>query len=145
LPESEPTLGRVSETIGALRQQLTGGVAETIVCHTHPEEQHRQQRRCPSCARLLPARGPVPRGVETMVGAVELERPYFYGQVCRVGTSPLDEVLGVGAGRLHGDVQQAAVDLATEVPSETAARLFGRRSGIAVSSERRPTFTHQVA
>jgi len=33
LPEGEPTLGQVSETIGAIRQQLTGGVAETIVHH----------------------------------------------------------------------------------------------------------------
>jgi hypothetical protein len=39
LPEVEPTLGQVSETIWALRQQLTGGVAETIVYHTHREVQ----------------------------------------------------------------------------------------------------------
>ena len=145
LPEVEPTLGRVSETIWALRQQLTGGLAETIVHQTHPEEQSRPSMPCPTCERLLPARGPVPRCVETMVGAVELERPYFYCQVCRVGTYPLDEVLGVSAGRMQRDVQQAAVDLATEVPYETASALFGRLSGIPVSSERMHTFTHQVA
>ena len=38
LPEGEPTLGQVSETIWVLRQELTGGMAETIVHHTHPEE-----------------------------------------------------------------------------------------------------------
>jgi hypothetical protein len=38
LPEPKPTLVEVSETIRALRQQLTGGLAETIVQHTHPEE-----------------------------------------------------------------------------------------------------------
>jgi Uncharacterised protein family (UPF0236) len=145
LPEGEPTLGQVSETIWALRQQLTGGVAETIVHQTHQEEQCRPQMPCPTCARLVPARGPVPRCVETMVGTVELERPYFYCQVCRVGRYPLDEVLGVRAGRMQPDVQQAAVDLATEVPYETASRLFGQLSGITVSSERMHTFTHQVA
>ena len=41
LPEGTPTLGQVSATIWALRQQLTGGVAETIVHHSHPEEQQR--------------------------------------------------------------------------------------------------------
>jgi hypothetical protein len=71
---------------------------------------------CPTCARLLPARGPVHRCVETLVGAVELERPSFYGQVCRTGTSPRDEALDVRAGRLQRDVHQAAVDLATAVP-----------------------------
>ena len=85
------------------------------------------------------------RCVETMVGAIALERPYFYCPVCRVGTYPLDEMLGVCAGRMQRDVQQAAVDLATEVPYETASRLFGRLSGTAVSSERMHTFTHQVA
>jgi hypothetical protein len=55
LPEGEPTLGQVSETIWALRQQLTGGLAETIVQHTHQEAQSRQQRPCPTCARLLTA------------------------------------------------------------------------------------------
>ena len=43
------------------------------------------------------------------------------------------------------DVQQAAIDLATEVPYETASSLFGRLSGIAVSSERLHTFTTHVA
>ena len=32
--ESEPTFAEVSETIRALRQHLTGGVAETILQHT---------------------------------------------------------------------------------------------------------------
>jgi len=145
LPEGEPTLGQVSETIWALRQQLTGGVAETLVHQMHHEERRRQQMPCLTCARLLSARGPVQRCVETMVGAVALERPYFYCQVCRAGTYPLDEVLGVCAGRMQPDVQQAAVDLATEVPYETASLLFGRLSGIPVSSERLHTFTHQVA
>jgi uncharacterized protein UPF0236 len=115
------------------------------VQHMHPEEQHRPCMPCPTCAHLLPARGPVHRCVETMVGAVELERPYFYGQVCRTGTYPLDAVLGVSTGRLQRDVQQTAVALATEVPYETASTLFGRLSGMTVSSERIHTITHQVA
>jgi Uncharacterised protein family (UPF0236) len=135
----------VSETVWTLRQQLTSGVAETIVQHTHQEEQRRQQMPCPTCARLLTARGPVRRCVETMVGAIELERPYFYCRVCRAGSYPLDKALDVSAGRIQRDVQQAAVDLATEVPYETASALFGRLSGMTVSSERMHTRTHQVA
>jgi Uncharacterised protein family (UPF0236) len=144
-PEDEPTLGQVSETIWALRQQLTGGLAETIVQHTHQEEQSRQHRPCPTCARLLTARGPVSRRVETMVGAVELARPYFYCRVCREGTYPLDDKLHVSAGRIQLDVQQAVADVVTELPYETAATLFSHLSGIAVSSERMHTLTSQVA
>jgi hypothetical protein len=145
LPEDEPTLGQVSATIWAIRQQLTGGVTETIVHQTYHEEPCRSQMPCPTCARRLPARGPVPRGVETMGGLVALERPYCYCQDCRAGSYPLDEALDVSAGRLQRDVQQAAVELATELPYETASTLFGRLSGITVSSERMHTFTHQVA
>ena len=65
--------------------------------------------------------GPVPRCVETMVGTIALERPYFYCRVCRAGTYPLDAALDVSAGRIQRDVQQAAVDLATEVPDGTRA------------------------
>ena len=86
LPAGEPTLGQVSATIWALRQQRTGGVAETIVPHTHHEEQRRQQMPCPTCARLLPARGPVPRCVETMVGPVDVwcaMAPNGSGNTCR--------------------------------------------------------------
>jgi hypothetical protein len=46
---------------------------------------------------------------------------------------------------MQRDVQQAAVDLATEVPYETASPLCGRLSGLTVSSERMHAFTHQVA
>ena len=145
LPEGAPTLGQVSETVWTLRQQLTSGVAETIVQHTHQEEQHRPHMPCPTCARRLTARGPVHRCVETMVGTIELERPYFYCLGCREGTYPLDEVLDVSAGRIQRDVHQAAVDLATEVPYETASTLLSRLSGITVSSERMHTITHQVA
>ena len=145
LPEGAPTLGQVSETVWTLRQQLTSGVAETIVQHTYQEEQHRPHMPCPTCARRLTARGPVHRCVETMVGTIELERPYFYCLGCREGTYPLDEVLDVSAGRIQRDVQQAAVDLATEVPYETASTLLSRLSGMTVSSERMHTITHQVA
>lgn len=145
LIEPKPTLAQVSETIWALRQQLTSGVAQTILEHTHQDERRRQHLRCASCACLLKARPEVPRTVETMVGAIELERPYFYCRACRLGRYPLDEVLGLRAGRMQLDVQQAAADLATELPYDTASTLFGHLSGLAVSSERMHTLTNQVA
>jgi hypothetical protein len=145
LPESALTLAQVSETIWALRQQLTAGVAQTIVEHTHPQEQRRKSLRCATCARLLSARATVPRTVETLIGDIEVQRPYFYCRHCHRGRYPLDEVLGLRAGRMQRDVQQAAVDLATEVPYETASTLFGRLSGLAASSERMHTLTNQAA
>jgi uncharacterized protein UPF0236 len=145
LREPEPTLAEVTETIWALRQQLTGGLTETIIQHTHQGEQSRQYARCPTCEHLLTARHPVQRSVETMVGAVELERPYFYCRLCGRGFYPLDDALGLSAGRIQRDVQQAAATLVTAVPYATAAALCGDLRGIALSSERLHTMTNQAA
>jgi len=145
LPGSEPTLAQVSETIWRLRQKLTAGVAQTIVEHTHEAEQRRESLRCATCERLLSARPAVPRTAQTMIGDIEVQRPYFYCHYCHRGRYPLDESLGLSAGRMQLDVQQAAVDLATELPYETAATLFGHLSGITVSSERMHTFTNRTA
>jgi len=145
LPDAKLTLAQVSETILGLRQALTAGVAQTMVAHYYQDELCRTHLNCETCQRPLKARPAVPRTVETLVGALELERPYFYCRHCQRGRYPLDDVLEVNAGRLQLDVQQAAIDLATEVPYETASSLFGRLSGIAVSSERLHTFTTQVA
>lgn len=135
----------MSQTIRALRHSLTAGVAETIIAHNHHEERHRTHLKCAQCDRLLKARPAVSRTVRTMVGDVELERPYFYCRSCQLGTYPLDAVLGLSSGQIQLDVEQAAVDLASEVPYDTASTLFGRLSGITLSSARLHTLTNQVS
>jgi hypothetical protein len=130
LPEPKATVAQVSETIWALRQSLTAGVAQTIVEQHHQGERDRQVLRCATCDRLVQARPPVSRTARTLVGDIELARPYFYCRYCQLGTYPLDEVLGLSAGQIQLDVQQAATELAIEVPYDTASRLFGRLSGI---------------
>src|ERR1700730_11985273 len=116
LPEPALSLAQVTETVWNLRQALTGGLTEAIVEHAHRGEHTRQQSRCPQCDRLLTARASVQRTVETLVGLVQLKRPYFYCPACRAGLYPLDEVLGLSPGRTQLDVQKAAAKLVTEVP-----------------------------
>jgi hypothetical protein len=145
LPELDATLAQVSDSIWQRRQELTGGLMETILAHTHAEEQHRQQWPCSRCDRSLTARAPVSRTVETMVGPVQVERPYFYCRACRLGQYPLDEKLGLSKGRFQLDVQQAAAELAIELPYEGASTCFGRLSGISLSSERLHALTNPVA
>ena len=73
--EPPSTLPEVTATVWALRQQLTGGITETIVTQAHEGERQRTQARCPKCPRVLKVQEHVWRTVETMVGPVELERP----------------------------------------------------------------------
>jgi hypothetical protein len=145
LQASAPTLAQVTETVRNLRQALTGSLTETIIKHAHRGESTRQQTHCPTCDRLLTARTPVSRAVETMVGAVQRTRPYFYCRACHKGVYPLDEALGLAPGRLQLDVQQAAATLVTEVPYAEAQTLFGALTGVSVGSERMHTVTNHVA
>jgi len=144
-PEPPSSLPEVTATVWNVRQQLTGSIAETIVTHVHQSEHDRQQAPCPRCEGVLRAHAFVCRTVDTLVGPVQVERPYFYCRSCHLGRYPLDEVLGLSEGRLQRDVQQAAAELAIELPYETASTLFSRLSGLSVSSERLHTVTNQVA
>ena len=143
--EPPSTLTEVTGTVWALRQQLTGGITETIVTQAHEGERQRTQARCPRCPRVLKVQEHVWRTVETMVGPVELERPYFYCRACRVGLYPIDDALGLVAGCKQLDMQHAAVQLVTEVPYDTAQSLFGDLTGMHFGSERMHTVTNQVA
>ena len=64
---------------------------------------------------------------------------------CREGAYPLDDALNLSTGRIQLDVQQAVEAVVTELPYDTAATTLDHLSGIAVSSERMHTLTHQVA
>ena len=74
--------------------------------------------------RLLRARPAVPRTAQTMIGDIEVQRAFVYCHYCHRGRYPLDESLGLSAGRMQLDVQQAAVDLATELPLRRLRRCW---------------------
>jgi hypothetical protein len=135
----------VTETVWHRRQELTGGLTETIVAHAHRGESTRQQTRCPQCDRVLTARAPVSRIVETRVGTVQIERPSFYCRPCRCGVYPLEAALGLAPGRTQLDVHKAAIKLVTEVPYDEAQTLFGDLTGVGLGSERMHTVTNHIA
>ncbi len=145
LPEPQATLAEVSDIVWQLRQDLTGGLSETILTHAHAGEQNRKQAPCPQCERLLTARPAVARTMETLVGAVQLERPYFYCRTCRCGSYPLDAVLHLAPGRLQLDVQQAAAKVVVEMPYDEAQTFFHDLTGVSMGAERMHTLTNQAA
>ena len=75
--EPPATLAEMTATVWHLRQQLTGGLTEAMVAHVHRSEHDRTQVNCPRCDGVLRAQACVGRTVETMVGPVQMERPYF--------------------------------------------------------------------
>ena len=143
--EPPSTLPEVTATVWDLRQQLTGGITETIVAHVHRDEHDRTQVTCPRCQGVLKAREYVCRTVETMVGPVQLERPYFYCRRAVMGVPPRRSAGCWWQGVKQLDMQQAAVQLVTEVPYDTAQSLFRDLTGVPFGSERMHTLTNQVA
>jgi hypothetical protein len=92
------------------------------------------------CGHRLPARALVPRTVETLVGEVTLERPYFYCLECKRGFYPLDEALELVERWKQWDTQEVGARLAAEVPFETAQELFSQLTGLSLSDHT----THDV-
>ena len=120
LPDPQTSLADVTEAVWHLRQELTGGVSETIVAHAHGGERTRQYARCPQCLwRLRPV---VSRTVETMVGPVQVERPYFYCTSGCGGVYPFDNALELAPGRKQLDVQKAAAQAAARSIARTGCR-----------------------
>ena len=135
----EPTLSAVTETVWHLRQERTGGLTQTRVEHAHLGAYTRKQVNCPKCDRLVQARSPVQRTVETLGGPVALARPYCYCRACRSGVYPLDEALDLVAGRTQLDVQKVVAKLVTAVPYDEAHTLLSALTGVGLGSERMHT------
>jgi hypothetical protein len=74
MPDDTPSLEELTQAVLAMRQELTGKVAEARVEQQHGRLLHQRPMSCPPCQCLLPAR-PAPRTVHTMVGEVALCRP----------------------------------------------------------------------
>lgn len=145
LDDKPMTLPDLTAVMGQLRQDLMGGLTETVIDHTHAVEIEQTQAKCPSCESSLSVRRQAHRTVDTLIGPVRLKRPYFYCTGCRQGFHPLDVSLEVVAGRYQLDVQQAIAQGAAEVPYETAHALLRDWSGVEVSVERMHTLTNAMA
>jgi hypothetical protein len=145
LPDPHTSLAEVIEAVWTLRQELTGRLSETMVAHGHGGERSRRSMHCPQCNRRLTARPVVSRTVETMGGPVHVERPSCYCTSGCGGVYPLEQALDLAPGRTQLDGQQAAAQVAIEMPYEEAQTLFSDLTGVELGSERLHTFVHQAA
>src|SRR6266446_1846190 len=141
----KPTLEQLTRTIWERRQELTGSLTEALVEQRYRAEQAQRSAPCPQCGRPVAARAVVSRTVDTLVGEVEVARPYFYCVPCGHGFAPLEATLGLAEGRKQFDLQRAAARLTAEVPYETARELFAELTGMSLGTERMHTVTNAVA
>lgn len=145
VPEPASTLAALSQAVWDVRHQFTGMVLQTLVEHRYRDETMRRRIDCAHCQRTLAARPRVRCTLETLVGTLTLERPYFYCPTCRRGHYPLDAILALAPGRLQWDVQQAATALAVDLPYEAAHTHFTQLTGVHIGTERLHTLSHRAA
>ena len=121
-----PTLMEITAAMSQERSGLTAALVEAFVERRHGHFLAQEEAACPKCKGLLRARPSRSRTVETLLGPVTLERPYFYCVSCHHGFYPLDEALGLSAQRKQWDVQQAGVKLGLEMPHQLSLEAAGR-------------------
>ena len=145
MTDPQPTLEDLTHAVWECRQELTGQLTATLLEQHFAAAQAQRQAPCPRCGRVVEARAVPSRTVETLVGKVEVARPYFYCVPCGHGFAPLEAALGLAEGRKQFDLQRAAAKLTAEVPYETARELFADLTGVFVGTERLHTVTNAVA
>lgn len=128
-----PTLEEITAAIFSRRHEFLGELASGLLKQTHADVIEQQVFECPLCGKLLKARGPHSRRVETLIGKVSFERCYFYCVCCKQGFYPLDQVLDLTSRQHQKDVEKAACRLAAEMPYQTASELFHELTGLCLS------------
>ena len=125
-----PTLLEITASMSQERSGLTAALVEAFVERRHGHFLAQEEAACPKCKGLLRARPSRSRTVETLLGPVTLERPYFYCVGCHHGFYPLDEARPVGAAQAVG---RAAVKLGLEMPHRRAAELLDELTDASMS------------
>jgi hypothetical protein len=110
-----------------------GELTALLVKQTHADLIEQEYTTCPHCGKALKARGKHPRTVETLIGSINLERPYFYCIDCQQGFHPLDGALDLSARKKQNDLQKAACSLSAEIPYKPGSELFQELTGISLS------------
>ena len=139
--EQPSTLWDITDGIRRQREELMGAVAKEWIEKEYASYLHQEYANCPICGQRLKRQALCQRTLESMIGEIAIKRPYFYCSACPHGFYPLDEALILSSRRKQYDVQEAATDLAKEVPYEKASKLFTKLSGIPMSDH----VMHEVA
>ena len=140
------SIGDISELIFKHRQGIMGRLALSFIEKNFGSYLDQEYCPCPICDKRIKANPKkVHREIETMIGSIELERPYFYCKDCKYGFYPLDEALGLSSRKKQHDIQATEAFIAAESPYEVAAETFERCTGITLSNHHIHDVTNEIA
>ncbi|MCP4458565.1 MAG: ISKra4 family transposase, partial [Cytophagales bacterium] len=120
--------------------------AKSIIASKFENQLNQEYYHCPCCGKRLKARSEkVRREILTMIGPIELFRPYFYCEKCKSGYYPFDEALGLADGKIQPDVKELEAWLVSEEPFDRASETFLRSTGIDISAHHMHTSANGIA
>ena len=136
----------ISKSLFRNRSEIMGQAALALVEKRFAHLVDQQYSECPHCHRRIKAAAEkVKREVVTLIGPIELYRPYFYCKVCRYGFYPLDEALGLSERKIQPDVQEIEAWLTSEMPYDLASETVKRCTGLDLSNHHCHDVTNELA
>ncbi|MCP4553141.1 MAG: ISKra4 family transposase, partial [Bacteroidetes bacterium] len=136
----------ISKTLFENRSDIMGHAALALIEKKFGHLLDQEYCQCPHCNRRVKAKPEkVKREIMTLIGSVELYRPYFYCKPCGYGFYPLDEALGLSKRKVQLDVQELEAWLAAEMPYETAVDALKRCTGIPLSNHHNHDVANEIA
>lgn len=127
------------------RECFSSAVQAAAQLHrTQIEEEWLLGKALCECGGVPQYKGQQARTLSTWVGAVTLQRGYFYCKGCSTGRYPLDDALGIPPKEHFSDgVQQGVCLLGVQMPFERASEAMEALSGICVSPREAERTTEQ--
>jgi len=144
--ENLGNLENITEKIFAKKSIILGKLTECIIKDKYSKELSKTNNKCSSCGKNLNRSGKgVKRTVETMVGRIEICRPYFYCRQCKRGHYPMDKTLRLAEGSKQYDIQKVETWLSSELPYKTACKAYKMCTGMKNSDNHMHKTTNKVA
>lgn len=127
------TLHGITSTLLANKSEILGQLILALLKKRFGDLFVQEHSNCPQCGKMLTRRGFHKRGIVTLSGSFEIERPYFYCVACAYGFYPLDEALELSQSSFQHDVQELGAWFAAELPFDLAEEAMQRSTAISMS------------
>ncbi len=141
---SMENLGDISKAIFQERSVILGRLLLGFIERKFGHLLNQQSCSCPKCHKNIQSQGKRSKQIQTLAGEFELNRPYFYCRLCRLGYYPLDEALGLSESSKQYDVQDVEAWLSSETPYETASETYRRITGVKLSEHHMHDVTNAI-
>jgi hypothetical protein len=134
--EKPLALKEMSDLFQGKKQEIASSMLQEFIQGQYARYLEQQKADCPYCGKTVSKNEDSSRTIETLLGSIELNRPYFHCRKCKQGFVPLDEALELSHRRKQDDLQQLALDFTADVSFERAQELFEKSTRVSFSDHR---------